>query len=112
MPSNDNKHERNEIKRRRLRLGRRAALTQEEQRRAEANRELQRQLNSWTPRRIIAWVLMVLAFIVAGQHLLAHLAWRPIPVSMGWQDILIGYPMAGLLLIVGVMVLDPIPRKP
>lgn len=112
MPSNEKKQERNEIKRRRLRVRRRAALTQEEQRRAEINRDVQRQLNSWTPRRITAWVLMLLAFIVAGQHVLAHSGWRPIPVSMGWQDLLIGYPMAGLLLIVGAMLLPPIPRKP
>lgn len=62
---------------------------------------------SWPPRRIASWTLMLGGVIVAIQHLLAHGGWQPLPLSMGWQDIFVGYPMAGLLLIAGAMLLDP-----
>jgi len=87
-------------------------MTQVEQRRAEANRQLQQQMNAWTRRRVVAWGLMLLGVVIALQHILAHSGWRPLPVSMGWQDILIGYPMGGLLVVAGAMLLDPRPSKP
>ena len=74
-------------------------------------REIERQLSPWTRRRIVAWSLFGLALLVAGQHLVAHAGWRPLPISMGWQDLVVGYPMAGLLAIVGAIFLDPHPRK-
>ena len=74
-------------------------------------REIARQLSPWTKRRIAAWSLFGLALIVAVQHMLAHLGLRPIPLSMGWQDIFFGYPMAGALLVVGAIVLDPRPSR-
>ena len=69
-----------------------------------------RQLSPWSRRRILSWSLFGLAAVVAGQHLLAHGAWRPLPMGMGWQDIFFGYPMAILLAILGAIALDPNPR--
>ena len=67
-------------------------------------------LTVWTKRRILSWTLFVAAGLIAGLHLLAHAGWRPIPLSMGWQDIAIGYPTALVLAIIGAMALDPNPR--
>lgn len=69
-----------------------------------------KQLSNWTRRRALAWSLFTLAGIVALQHLLAHGGFRPIPTSMGWQDLLVGYPAAILIAIAGGIVLDPTPR--
>lgn len=77
--------------------------------RKRQGREIHRQLHPWTRRRVAAWTLFVVAFVIAAQHLLAHLGTRPIPMGMGMQDILIGWPMAGLLAIVGLMIIDPRP---
>jgi hypothetical protein len=68
------------------------------------------QLSNWSRRRVLSWSLFGLAFLVAGQHLLAHAGFRPLPLSMGWQDILVGYPTAGILAIIGALMLDPNPR--
>lgn len=70
-------------------------------------REIARQLNPWTRRRVAAWSLFVLALVVAGQHVVAHLGWRPIPLGMGWQDLLLGYPMAGALAVAAAIVAEP-----
>lgn len=67
------------------------------------------QMSPWSRRRIASWTLFVLALLVASQHLLAHSGWRPLPMGMGWQDVLLGYPMAGVLAIAGLMALDPRP---
>ena len=72
--------------------------------------EVDKQLSPWSVRRIASWSLFALALLIAGQHLLAHAGWAPIPIGMGWQDILIGYPMAAVLAIVGLIVMDPNPR--
>ena len=68
------------------------------------------QLSNWSRRRVVSWTLFGVAAVVAVQHLLAHGGFRPIPLSMGWQDILIGYPTAIALVIVGGIVMDPNPR--
>lgn len=49
--------------------------------------------------------MAVVAVLVGGVHWLAHLGWRPIPLSMGWQDLLVGYPTAGLAAIAAAVVL-------
>lgn len=67
-------------------------------------------LRIWSRRRVLSWSLFVLAGVVALQHLVAHGGWRPIPLSMGWQDLLVGYPTAILLVIIGGIALDPNPR--
>jgi len=107
----EDKQARREQSRRVLRRQRQANLTQAEQRAAAAQRELNRQLRGWTPRRITAWSMFGLAVVIGVFHLLAHSGWRPVPLTMGWQDILIGYPMAALLAIAGLFVLDPRPTR-
>jgi len=83
----------------------RSAEEKKERRRRE--REFQRQLHPWTRRRVTSWALFVVAFVMAVQHLVAHLGYRPVPMNMGQQDILIGWPMAGVLALVGLMTIDP-----
>ena len=79
-------------------------------RRRAKKSEVDKQLSGWSKRRIASWSLFGLAALVAVQHLVAHAGWRPIPISMGWQDILIGYPAAIVLAIIGGIVMDPNPR--
>jgi len=45
----------------------------------------------------------MLARGVAIQHLVAHAGLGPLPLSMGWQDVLVGY----LMVIVVAMLIDP-----
>lgn len=66
--------------------------------------------SSWSKRRILSWSLFGSALLVAGQHLVAHGGFRPLPMSMGWQDLLVGYPMALILAVAGGIALDPNPR--
>lgn len=72
-----------------------------------SQKEIDRQLRQWPPRRVASWSLMGLGVLVALQHLVAHAGTRPLPFSMGWQDLVVGYPMAILLVIAGAMMLDP-----
>lgn len=67
-------------------------------------------LSNWTRRRVLSWTLFSLAALVVVQHVLAHGGFRPTPLSMGWQDILIGYPTAIALAVLGAIALDPNPR--
>lgn len=66
-------------------------------------------LSAWTRRRLVSWTLIGLAIVVAVQHLIAHSGWQPLPMGMGMQDIFLGYPMAALLALAGLMWLDPRP---
>lgn len=66
-------------------------------------------LSPWTRRRIVSWSLIGVAIVMAVQHLLAHSGWQPLPMGMGKQDIFLGYPMAALLALTGLMWLDPRP---
>ena len=79
-------------------------------RRRARRSEVDKQLSNWSKRRVASWSLFGLAGLVAVQHLVAHAGWRPMPISMGWQDILMGYPTALVLAIVGAIMLDPNPR--
>ena len=88
----------------RARKRRRAATTTEAQR-AALQREMNRQLRVWTPRRIVGWTLAGFAVLMAVVHWVAHIGYRPIPLSMGWQDLLTGYPMAGFLGIAAFIIL-------
>ena len=69
-----------------------------------------RQLSNWTKRRVLSWSLFLLAGVIVVQHLVAHAGFRPLPLSMGWQDLLVGYPMAAILAVAGAIALDPNPR--
>ena len=82
------------------------SLTAEERRKA-AQADINRQLRRWPPRRVAAWSLFLLAGAIAAQHVFAHLGFRPLPLTMGWQDLLVGYPTAIVVLIVGAIVLEP-----
>jgi hypothetical protein len=79
-------------------------------RRRAKKSDVDKQLSNWTKRRVVSWTLFALAGIVAVQHLLAHAGFRPIPISMGWQDLLLGYPMAIVIAVVGGIAMDPNPR--
>jgi len=35
--------------------------------------------------------------LIVVQHLLVHAGWRPLPLTMGWQDVVVGYPTAVLV---------------
>lgn len=98
------REDRNAQRRRRLRR-RRGSKTRTQMEYARAQREIDRQLSGWTLRRILCWTLFCLAAAIAVQHWLAHLAWKPLPFSMGWQDLLVGYPTASLLALVGAILL-------
>lgn len=110
--SSDRSKFNHEVNRRRLASSRKATATQAEQERARVQREIARQLKGWTRRRILSWTLFLLAAAVALQHLIAHLGWRPLPMSMGWQDLLVGYPAALLIAVLGAIMLDPPSRRP
>ena len=58
----------------------------------------------WTARGLI-----VLAIAIAAQHLFAHAGYRPIPWTMPQQDLLVGYPAAAVLGIIGLIIWG---RKP
>lgn len=79
-------------------------------RRRAKKSDVDKQLTNWTKRRVLSWSLFGLAGLVAVQHVLAHAGFRPLPISMGWQDILVGYPTAIGLVIIGGIMLDPNPR--
>lgn len=66
-----------------------------------------RQPATWTRWRVLSWSLFALAGFVATHHLLAHGGFRPIPISIGRQDLLLGYPTVIVLAITGGMALDP-----
>ncbi|TQL68887.1 hypothetical protein FB381_2786 [Nocardioides albertanoniae] len=78
-------------------------------RRGQKKSAAERQLSKWTRRRILSTALFAAAGLVAVQHLLAHGGFQPLPISMGWQDLLVGYPMAILLAIGGGIAMDPDP---
>lgn len=72
--------------------------------------EINRQLRAWPPRRITSWALMLTGLAIGVQHLVAHAGFRPLPISMGLQDVLLGYPAAAILIIAGAALLDPRPK--
>ena len=73
-------------------------------------KDIDRQLRQWSVRRVVSWSALILAVVIAVQHLLAHAGYRPVPLSMPAQDLLIGYPTAAIVAIVGALLIDPRPR--
>ena len=64
------------------------------------NRRLRRMaVLTWTARG-----LMVLGVVIAGQHLLAHAGFKPIPLTMAAQDLFIGYPVAMVVAVAGLVI--------
>lgn len=82
-----------------------AARTPEGRAARDRQRQVNRQLRVWTPRRIVGWTLAVVAVVVGVVHWTAHVGYRPIPLSMSAQDLLLGYPAAAVLGITAAMVL-------
>lgn len=61
------------------------------------------------------WVyrgLLLLSMAIVVQHLLAHAGWQPLSLTMGWQDVVVGYPTAVLVAFAGLFVWgrDPVRR--
>lgn len=79
-------------------------------RRAQRSDQIDHSISSWSRRRVLSWTLFVLAGLIMVQHLVAHAGFRPLPISMGWQDTLIGYPTAAVLALAGLFSLDPNPK--
>ena len=79
--------------------------------RAARQREVNRQLRVWTPRRILGWILVGVAVLVGVVHWIAHLGYPVVPLSMGWQDLLLGYPAAALLGLAAAIILGRGPRR-
>ena len=89
--------------RRRRGLRRPAAHT--ERAKSARQREIDRQLRVWTPRRILGWTVAGIAVLVAVMHWVAHLGYPVLPLSLGWQDLLLGYPVAALLGVAAALIL-------
>ena len=68
-------------------------------------REIDRQLRVWTPRRILGWTVGGIAVVVPVVHWIAHLGYPVLPLSLGWQDVLLGYPVAALLGVTAAIIL-------
>lgn len=56
-------------------------------------------------RRFTSYGLMVLAVVIASSHLLEHLGVIELLPNPALQDLLIGYPTAGVLLVIGLAML-------
>lgn len=85
-------------------LRRRALPTVAEAERRAGQRTMNAQLRVWTPVRVLGSSLGGLGVVVAVVHWLVHVGWRPIPLSMGWQDLAIGYPTAAVLAVAAAVI--------
>lgn len=79
-----------------------------EDRRRDAD-ALQREFRKQAILKWTAYGLLVVAVAIAAQHLFAHAGYRPIPMTMGQQDLLVGYPTAAVLGMIGLFIWG---RKP
>ena len=82
-----------------------AANLEEESRRVQQATTFTQQYRSWRRRRILAGALIALGVVVVFTHVVVHLGnvqWLP---TQGMQDLLTGYPMGGLLVVLGLVVL-------
>jgi len=90
------------VRRRRLGRLRRAQAARVQQTEAEARRD------SWEKRRRkrrLAWVFIALGAVVGVSHLLEHLDVIQVLPNPTAQDLLLGYPTAGLLIVIGLIML-------
>jgi len=91
-----------DVRRRRLGRLRRAHAARVQQTEAEARRA------AWEKRRRkrrLAWVLISLGAVVGVSHLLEHLDVIQVLPNPTAQDLLLGYPTAGLLIVIGLIML-------
>ena len=56
-------------------------------------------------RRMLGWTLVALGLVVFVQHLVSHAGFFTL-VSPGVDDVIAGYPLAGLLALAGAIVLS------
>jgi di/tricarboxylate transporter len=89
---------RHELERQREARRRSARETQAAQARATARRDLQRR----TRHRVEGAVLVSLAIVIAVAHLFEH-SGSLVLMSQGLEDLLIGFPTAALLAIIGLV---------
>jgi hypothetical protein len=66
--------------------------------------------------KVAGWILLSLAAVLVISHFLAHVRVPNLTpfLSLGTQDVLVGYPAAGILLVIGVVLLgqsDEPPRR-
>jgi hypothetical protein len=80
----------------------RAAATQASQRRSEREKITP---TAYRRRRFVGWSLVGLGVAIGVQHLFSHLGFFHV-ISPGWDDLVVGYPMAALLGITGQIVLS------
>lgn len=80
----------------------RAKETQRAQHEAEAGKLT---LAAYRRRRLLGWSLVGLGVVVGVQHWLSHLGLFSV-ISPGVDDVVVGYPLAGLLGIAGAIVLS------
>ena len=78
-----------------------STATSPEERAAQRRREIQRLRR----RRFLAYGLIALGVLVAGSHLLEHLDVIQVLDNKALQDLLIGYPTGGLLVVLGLVLL-------
>ncbi len=100
MPENG--REQREAKRRAKDQASRAhAARREQDEAAERRQEWEKRRN----RSRTAYILMVVGVVVAGSHILEHLGVIRLLPNAALQDILIGYPTAGVLVVLGLAML-------
>lgn len=56
--------------------------------------------------RIAGWALVSLGVLVGGSHVVTHLGYFQVLPNVGFQDLLMGYPVAGVLVIGGIVLLS------
>jgi hypothetical protein len=56
-------------------------------------------------RRIAGWSLAGVGLLVAGSHVITHLGYFQVLPRVELQDLLMGYPMAGVLFVAGIILL-------
>lgn len=93
------------LRRRHQRAARSRAQAQTSQEYARIQRDIDRQLRRWSPSRFVGACLLVVSAAVAVNHAIAHWGDRWLPMSMGWQDLLVGYPTAAVLALGAFIVL-------
>ena len=96
------RREKQEVRRRGLGRAKRAQADRAEKTETDRRRE------TWEKRRLkrrLAYVLMVLGALVGVSHVLEHMDVFEILPNPTAQDLLLGYPTAGLLIVVGLVLL-------
>ena len=62
-------------------------------------------LQQYQRQRFFGWALVAVGVSMAVSHWIQHLGFWQL-MSPGWSDLLIGYPMGGLLAVAGAVVLS------